>query len=178
MIKYYQNILTKKQCDHIANGMLSKHKVNATNKDTTIYSNGAYGFYDLPEAMYFVPRLHNFIKRDYGNVVFKNNFTRIYSKGNQLKIHTDRAGLDITLSLCVLFEPSREWPIYVSNVAIEGLWRENLPIESYIKDSAPYVTPVGSGVACLGTKNPHWRDPLECDDGQLVIQAFYHWAFS
>lgn len=178
MIKFYENILTKEQCNCIANGMLTKHALNSTEKDNTIYSSGAYGFYDLPEAMYFVPMLHKSINRDYGNVVFVNNYTRIYGNGNQLKIHTDREGLDITLSICVFSDVDCDWPIYISNIAIDGPWCENLPVESYMTDSSPYLTSVGSGVACLGTKNPHWRDPLICKDGQIVIQAFYHWAFS
>ncbi len=177
MIKFYENLFNIRQCEHIANGMLSKHTANAAQKDNT-YAFGSHGFYDLAEAVYYVPMLTKLIKRDYGNVVFKNNFTRIYFNGNELKIHTDRQGLDITLSVCIFSNINYQWPIYVSNVEVNGPWKENLPIESYVADSTPYFIPVGSGVACLGTRNPHWREPLVCDRKQMVIQAFYHWAFS
>lgn len=177
MIKEYAAIFDRKQCNYVAAGMIKKQEANATVKDVTPYSHGAYGFYDLPEALHLVPYLTKIIERDYGGVVFKNAYTRIYVNGNQLKIHTDRVGLDITISICVYSDVGFDWPMSISNVAIDGLWRDNLPVDEYKKDSRKYITKLGDGIVCLGTKNPHWRETLECPPDKKIIQTFYHWAW-
>lgn len=178
MIKIYNSLFNDQQSKYIAEGMLNQFTNNLTNKEDSEYSYGTYGFYDLKEALYFVPFLHKIISNDYGsNIIFKNNYTRIYTNGNNLKIHTDRPGLDITLSVCLYSDIEFDWPMYISNVQIDTLWDNNLPIEDYKNNALPYVTPVGTGVACYGIKNPHWRDTLICDDNNKVIQAFYHWQF-
>lgn len=178
MIKYYQDILNKEQCDHIANDMLKSYMENKTVKDNTHYSNGSVGFYDLKKSNDLIFYLDKIIKKDYGqNIKFVNSYTRIYSNGNCLKCHTDRAGLDVTISICVMSNLTTEWPLYISDTKINVPWNDNLPIEEYKLNAKPYHTPVGSGIACIGKENPHWRESLECSETEKVIQVFYHWKF-
>lgn len=179
MIKYYKDIFKPEQCEHVANGMLRSYLANKTVKDNTSYSNGALGFYDLKEANDLLFYLDKTIKKDYGhNIRFANSYTRIYSNGNCLRCHTDRTGLDVTISICVMTNLSVEWPLYISDTKINVPWNDNLPVEEYKRNAKPYHTPVGSGVACIGKENPHWRDTLVCKEDEKVIQVFYHWKFT
>lgn len=177
MIRTYANIFEEKHCSYVANGMLKAYENSKTVKDNTDYSNGALGFYDLPEAFHLAVYVEKVIKRDYGDKFkFANNYTRIYKNGNCLKIHTDRRGLDLTISICVFSNLKQEWPLHISGHQINVPWHDGLPIEEFKKNSEPFYTPVGTGVACLGYKNPHWRDTLVCDEDEMVIQTFYHWS--
>jgi len=178
MIKFYNSLFNDRQSKYIADGMLKKFRDKLTDVETSIYSFGADGFYDLPEALCFVPFLHDLISNDYGsNIIFRNNYTRIYSNGKELKIHTDKPGLDITLSVCLYSNIDFDWPMYVSNIQIDTLWTNDLPTQTYRDNATPYLTPVGTGIACLGTRNPHWRDTLICSEDKKVIQTFYHWQY-
>lgn len=177
MIKYYNSIFDEKQCKHISNGMLDNFKNNKTVTDNTVYSNGATGFFNLKETLDLLPYVHNIVTKDYGEIYFQNTYTRIYRNTNTLKCHTDRKDLDVTISICVFSNLTFEWPIFISNVQINHPWDNNLPIHEYKADATSYITPVGSGVACLGIKNPHWRETLNCNEDQMVIQTFYHWKY-
>lgn len=178
MIKYYKDIFNKQQCEYVTIGMLEAHAENRIIKDNTHYSNGAVGAYNLNESLYLLFYLDKIIKKDYGhNINFVSSYTRIYSNGNCLKCHTDRSDLDITISICVMSNLPVEWPLYISDTKIYVPWNDNLPIEEYKLNAKPYHTPVGSGVACIGKENPHWRDTLICKEHEKVIQVFYHWKF-
>lgn len=175
-MKVYNDVFDSKKCDYIKNAMLRQFEANELTLEANEYSGGSYGSYNLKETMFFVPYLDKIIKNDYGhNITFENTYTRIYKKNNELKIHTDRQGLDITLSICIYSDVNFNWPIFISNEIVNGLWSTSLPIESYKESFQSFDTPPGTGIACHGTRSPHWRNPLMCEDDQMVIQCFYHW---
>lgn len=175
---YYRNILSYDECTPIANEMFNLLRNDQLSIDVTPYTNGSLGAYNLESTLSFVERIEKSIRINYGdNIEFENTFTRIYQNGNDLKIHTDRPGLDITLSVCLYTNLDWDWPIFVSTRQVDGLWNSVIDPEEYKKDYEIFYTPVGSGVACLGTKSPHWRDPLVCKNDQYMIQTFYHWRY-
>lgn len=176
MMKVYTDIFDEKKCKHIKDAMIRKFNENTLNFEKNPISAGAYGSYNLEESLFFVPYLDKIIKQDYGhNITFENSYIRIYKNNTGLRIHTDRPGLDVTLSICIHSDISTDWPIYISNEIVHGLWSNSLPIESYKNSYQTFNTPPGTGIACWGTKSPHWRDTLVCNDDQIIIQAFYHW---
>lgn len=178
MIVVYDNVINKENCQRISSDMLSLLSANNLSVDNTSYTNGSLGFYNLPSSLDIVADIEHKIKKHYGdNIVFQNTYTRVYKNGNDLKIHTDRPGLDITLSVCVYSNLPFSWPIHVSSSIVNGLWETVTDINSLKEYYQTYHTPVGTGVACLGTKNPHWRDTLICETDQIMIQAFYHWKY-
>lgn len=157
--------------------MLDHYKKNELSSEYK-FTNGSYGYFNLPATFPVLQNIEQKIKQDYGdNYIFENTFTRIYLNGHNLSIHADRPGLDLTLSVCIYSNLDFEWPIHISTNQINGLWKETEPEEIYKKSFQTFKTPVGSGVACLGTKNPHWRDPLICKSDQMMIQSFFHWKY-
>lgn len=175
---FYPNIFSHDECQALSNEMFNLLKNDQLSMDVTPYTNGSLGAYNLESTLVHLEKIEKFIKKDYGeNIAFENTFSRIYQNGNDLKIHTDRPGLDITLSACVYSNLDWDWPIFVSFKEVNGLWSTVEDPEEYKQESGVYYTPVGSGVACLGTRSPHWRDPLICRDDQYVIQIFYHWRY-
>lgn len=175
---FYDNLFSEEESKALAYEMLTLYKNGSLAEDVTPYTNGSLGAYNLPSTLEYVARFEELIKADYGdNIKFENTFSRMYRNNNDLKIHTDRPGLDITLSACIYANIDFEWPMYVSNVMIEGLWDSVADPEALKEDYDTINTPTGSGVACLGTQAAHWRNPLICRDDQYVIQVFYHWSF-
>ena len=159
--------------------MFMLHKQGRLPRDETVYTSGSLGAFNLPSTLVHLPRLEQNIKSDYGNnIKFENTFSRIYQNGNDLKIHTDRPGLDITLSACLYTNLDQDWPIYISNNTVDGTWDTVVDPDVYKLNYEVYSTPVSTGVSCLGTRSPHWRDPLVCRNDQYVVQVFYHWSFT
>ena len=81
------------------------------------------------------------------------SFFSLYEKGNELKKHTDREACEITMSLCLGYEPNdNKWPIHLDDKSI---------------DLMP-----GDAVIYRGIDLTHWREPF---GGNYQAQAFFHW---
>lgn len=85
------------------------------------------------------------------------SYFRVYTRGDVLDKHTDRQSCEISLSLCLGYQGSRPWP----------LWLEG-PTGSSAIELAP-----GDGVIYRGIECPHWREPLE---GEQTAQVFLHYV--
>jgi hypothetical protein len=117
------------------------------------------------------------------NISYSHSFLRIYYDKSELKLHTDRNGLDITLSVNI--GGLQNWPLQISNIA------SNIHIDAdpeinklsavdrnkYENNYNSYLTPKGSGVVSLGNF-PHWRNALVCRENEYVMQMFYHWKIN
>ena len=176
---FYDNLFSARECESLANEMFALQQSNSLALDNTMYTNGSMGAYNLQSTLDYANRIEQLIKKNYGNNIrFENTYSRIYRNGNDLKIHTDRPGLDITVSACLYSNLDFSWPIYVSNIQVNGRWDEVVvDPESYKNSYETFHTPVGSGIACLGTKSPHWRNRLICSPDQCMVQVFYHWSY-
>ncbi len=112
------------------------------------------------------------------NIVYSHSFLRMYKNNSQLALHTDRKGLDVTLSVNI--GGLESWPICISNVYTESdidtysSKKQNDEL-TFKNDHSVFLTPRGCGVACYGNNFPHWRDIFECRDDEYVLQIFYHW---
>ncbi len=175
----YTNLLTEKECTSIANGIFFNILHNRIKVEHECDStNHAKGYYDFPPAMKLVDKLDKIIKKDYGdNIVFENNYTRMYTNECTLDIHVDRKELDITLSVCVFSNLDFQWHIFISKDELQKEDMNTNSYEKYKKNFERFETPVGTGVACNGKINPHWRDPLYCSEEQSFIQSFFHWRY-
>lgn len=81
------------------------------------------------------------------------SFFSLYEKGNELKKHTDREACEISMSLCLGYEPNdNKWPIHLDDKSI---------------DLMP-----GDAVIYRGIDLTHWREPF---GGNYQAQAFFHW---
>ena len=91
-----------------------------------------------------------------------NSYARIYYNGGTLNRHTDRKGLDYTMSITLFSNLDKDWPLWCKD--LEG-------------NEIPLNIPMGWGGMMLGTTMEHWREPLVCEENQYVIQLFVHWSF-
>lgn len=103
-------------------------------------------------------------------------YARWYQPGETLKIHTDRASCEISLTLTLDFD-GESWPIYMGKPTKEETEfsrtdaRNNLV---YAKDVAKIETKPGDAVLYKGTEMYHWRD--EYTQGKWQAQVFLHYV--
>ncbi len=163
---YIKDVLTKEQRIRLASIMLNMKEQNqlvfegAVNGVPSEYYNTSFGgnHPEFEQALREVqPRIESEL-----NVKLnpKNSFARIYYNGGSLKRHTDREGLEYTLSLTLYSNLDTDWPLW----CIDKTGQE-VPINIYS----------GDGAIILGTTLTHWRETLECKDDQFVVQLFMHW---
>lgn len=89
-----------------------------------------------------------------------NPWVRIYNNGSTLKRHTDRTGLDVTISVCLFSNINYNWRLFVKD--------EN-------KIPTTYLTELGVASLVTGGLLEHWRNPLQCGEDEYVIQMFLHY---
>ena len=174
-----QEIFTQEQCQEI----ISAFDSSALVPDDFGYSPNSFGIANLPAANKHSLLLTEKMFEAFRNpgsesrIRFKNSYTRKYLYGSELKLHVDRPGLDITLSVCLEIPENFHWPLKVSNVKwLEGDWNDTLSdYSSWTNDYTGYDLQVGQGAFALGRKYPHWRDPFPGQEDQRAVYVFYHW---
>jgi hypothetical protein len=142
----------------------------------TFYKNSK-GVHNLPASLAYVDRLTKRIQRRYPGAKFANSYTRVYTRGSFLGIHTDRKELDITMSVCLEDRNNLEWPLFISTKTIDGEeWDNSADSSRFKEDFLGVVLPLGQGAIVEGRKYPHWRDELLCGEAQRAVYVFYHWT--
>lgn len=85
------------------------------------------------------------------------SYFRVYKQGDALHKHTDRPACEISLSLCLGYEPSETWPLFVEGP--KGV------VEARLEP--------GDGLLYKGIECAHWRERFP---GQSAVQAFFHYV--
>lgn len=169
-------VFTPTQCQEIITEFdLFEQKVD---ENTSEFYKDSVGVYDLPKTLAYVGQLTAKVHEMFPGAVFQNTYTRAYAQGSYLKIHTDRDGLDITISVCLEKTTPVAYPLCISKTVYEGQWDSSINTEPYTKSFTSYDMPVGMGVVMEGRKYPHWRDALDCKSGERAVYAFYHWRYA
>jgi hypothetical protein len=86
-------------------------------------------------------------------------FSTTYHKGGWMNCHTDRPSCEVSVTMNICGDAA--WPIKLKDLT--GKRRE-------------VVTPVGDGLAYLGTIVPHWRSPLRTHENDRFMQLFLHFV--
>jgi len=86
-------------------------------------------------------------------------YARLYSPGEELKIHTDRPACEISATLTLGFEGD-PWPIYMGD---EGG-----------ANASKIMMEVGDAVLYRGCDKHHWREPYK--EGKWQAQVFLHYV--
>ncbi len=124
------------------------------------YYNNSYGAI-LPFLWELMDRFRPFVEGIVNKKIKNANpYIRIYQNGSTLNSHTDRDGLDYTISLCIFENINKDW---------------SLKVKTKNGDVIEYPTKTGYASLVSGNILEHWRDPLECEEGQFVIQLFLHY---
>ena len=88
-----------------------------------------------------------------------NAYARIYKNDSKLGVHTDREGLDLTLSI-QLKNDFKSTPIYAKGY-------DGTVYKSELND--------GDGVLLKGRELEHWRNPIYGNESDELICIFFHW---
>lgn len=135
---------------------------------------GSVGLYQPPASLALVPRLERQLAPVFGELEFENSYLRAYVRGSILAIHTDRPGLDVTLSVCLEHHFEGEYPLWRSRQPYTGPWDTGLTDHSrWTSDAVALELGLGDAVAMEGIKYPHWRDSFEQD--ARAVYLFFHW---
>lgn len=146
-------------------------------ENTESFYKGSVGVGDLSTTHKHVDRITADIRKKFPGAVFSNTYTREYRKGSILGVHTDRVGLDLTLSVCLEKKTPVAWPLYVSKTLYpHSQWDIDTDPAPYQRDFVAYDMSEGVGAICEGRKYPHWRAPFECADDERAVFVFYHWT--
>ena len=165
------HILSSAECHRLVEEFETS---SATQTEQEAFYRGSLGLYQPRASLELVPRLQALLTPHYGELEFENTYMRAYVRGSVLKIHTDRVGLDVTLSVCLEHNFEGAYPLWRSRKPFPGPWREDLPTyEPWITDAEAFELGVGDGVAMEGIRYPHWRDSFEHDARAVYI--FFHW---
>lgn len=174
--KKYYNVLDSKNIKHLAETILSCTDMHDESHDTEFYRNSS-GITDLPVTLNYVDQMTDIIKKTHDvPFYFSNTYSRIYRNNSYLGIHTDRSELDISMSLCVSKTISDRWPLYVSLQSLTGPWNSNIDIRRFKDWFVGIDLDEGDAAVIEGTKYPHWRDTLTCDNDSHCVYVFFHWT--
>lgn len=154
-------ILTDVECMSLSQKVIDAYTSNnlPAETDTNYYKNSFGG--NIPENWELCDRFISLVEEKTGlKVDVANPYCRIYHNESTLKPHIDRVGLDWTISVCLFTNLSSDWPLKVKVT------------NSNIED---FPTKVGFASLVNGAKLEHWREPLQCNDNEYVIQLFLHY---
>jgi hypothetical protein len=195
---FLENVITKEECDKL-NTLFVKHVKDGWQYRDVIGScmSNPFRYFHLNENA-IVYRLTQCIQKNFPEKVkYSHSFIRMYENNSILNLHTDRKGLDITLTVNI--GGLENWPIHISNIysdqtmdayadrsfvqhdylkqAVRDSEKSDFDREKFKEDYSTFLTPKGCGVACYSGNFPHWRDRLICAPDEYVLQIFYHWTF-
>lgn len=86
------------------------------------------------------------------------SYLRMYLNGSSLPRHIDRSSCEVTVSVCLAFDASEEWPLCVEVGNVTHCF---------------HLAP-GNALLYFGCQSPHWRSRFT---GTSCTQVFLHYVF-
>jgi|GEM_PF-296144 len=146
-------------------------------EDGQPFYKNSYGAFNLPASLQFTDRIAANLKKKYPRIKFANSYMRSYGRGSYLKPHTDRKGLDISVSICIEDKNNLDWPLCISaKKYFKDDWDLSTDIKPYEENYLEAHMGVGYGALMLGRTYPHWREELLCGEKQRALYIFYHFT--
>jgi len=116
--------------------------------------------YAPPTCAYIIHRVKPILEEALGEELIPTYwFSTTYHNRGWMNCHTDRPSCEVSVTMNICGDA--KWPIKLKDLS--GKRRE-------------VVTPVGEGLAYLGTIVPHWRSPLRTHDNDRFMQLFLHYV--
>jgi len=161
MIHLIENILTNDECEFLVKQFDIEKKTKKSSDDSS-YGN-SFGFGPSNKFNVYMDKLKPKILEFFPNGTLLENvnaYVREYLNESQLVKHVDREDIGITISICLEYNIKKEWP----------LWGK------LNNEDVFYNINVGDGVLLTHAHQTiHWRDKLNCEEGERVVQLFLHW---
>ena len=155
-------ILTDGECNELTGKIIAAYTSNKLAAETDIkYYKNSYGG-NIDENWELCNRFLPLVEEKTGlKLKVANPYCRIYNNESTLNPHIDRTGLDWTISICLFTNITYDWPLEVKVTH----W-----------DIEKFPTKTGFASLVNGGVLEHWREPLQCDEEQYVIQLFLHYT--
>lgn len=116
--------------------------------------------YAPPSSTFVVKKMKPILENLLGEELIPSYwFTTTYHNKGWMNCHTDRPSCEVSVTMNICGDA--KWPIKLKDLSNKR--RE-------------VVTPVGHGVAYLGTIVPHWRSPLRTHKNDRFMQLFLHYV--
>lgn len=159
---YLPNIITRKEAIQIKYenlcgvlkevGSLEGHWDKDRGKVITIYA--------PPPCSYIMWKIKPTLEKLVGEELLPTYwFSTIYHNNGIMTCHTDRPSCEISVTMNICGDA--QWPI---------------KLKDFTGKRVECVTPMGDGVAYLGTEVPHWRSPLKTHSNDKFMQLFLHFV--
>ena len=88
---------------------------------------------------------------------FNNSWLWRYDRGSEMELHTDRASLDVTMSIPIALDGADVWPVRVRQPG---------------GDVVEWPSRPGTALVFDGRWRQHWRDPFQ---GRCAMVLLLHW---
>ena len=166
MIYFLPNLLSNSECKNLLEIFEIEKKITPSSDVSVNYSGtkNSYGFQPISNDFnFYLDKLKsNIIDIDSSitNLFNVNTYIREYKNKSFLEKHIDRKDISITMSIC-----------------LESTIKKNWPLNATINDiNYSFNTNVGDAILLFNAdKITHWRDELNCDNDERVVQFFLHW---
>jgi len=162
MVYFLPNILSKEECKFLSNQFDIERKKNLSVDKAISYGN-SFGFRPSYNFDKYLDILKPKVLEYSNNIDVLNNvntYVREYLNDSFLKKHVDRKDISVTMSICIESTINKEWPMYAE-----------IDNKEY-----SFNTNVGDGILLFDADiTTHWRDTLNCNENQRVLQFFLHW---
>lgn len=168
MIYFLPNLLSNSECKTMLNIFDEEKKIKAS-EDTPIISledkTNSHGF--KPNNNIFNTYLNKFKSNiiQFDSTITEllnvNTYVREYKNKSILEKHIDRMDISTTMSICLESTINKSWPLFAEIKGKEHSFHTN----------------VGDAILLFDAdKITHWREELNCDENQRVVQFFLHWV--
>jgi hypothetical protein len=116
--------------------------------------------YAPPTCTYIMWRIKPILEELLGEELLPTYwFSTTYHNRGWMNCHTDRPSCEVSVTMNICGDS--DWPIKLKD--LEG-------------KKQSFITPVGHGVAYLGTQVEHWRSPLRTHTNDRFMQLFLHFV--
>ncbi len=164
MIHFIPNILAKDECKYLTEKFDIERKYQNSADGEYSGTNISYGFEPSFAFNIYLDRLKSKVleyNSNFEDLLNVNTFVREYVNGSMLKKHLDRKDISVTMSICLESTINKEWSLCAEIEDKEYCFNTN----------------IGDGVLLFDAdKVIHWRDSLECQENERVVQFFLHWS--
>ncbi len=166
-----KQVLGKELTKFLYNYCMSKREVtkylfknrclSVFDKDWGVFGDGqvkkCYAIYGDCVLDQLLPYLKKIIEKETEINLYENySYMRVYEKNSELKYHRDRANCKFSSTLNL---GGDQWPIYLKK-------------DKHSKQTHKIILAPGDILIYDGTKQPHWREPLQ---GDHCVQVFLHY---
>lgn len=165
-----KKLLSITECLDICDNLPECDKIT----ESSNYYQGTTGWLMPDIAKKYLPQAQSLISQDYTITELTNIYVRTYHPGCVLKMHTDQARYDVTMTVCVEnTDPDFELCVSTETFLPEWPFGAEPDLKKYYDSYQSYDLRPGDAVSMQGRIYPHWRPEKRHDTDSTYI--FYSW---